>query len=89
MGLKSIMAIPAAGVGFFFSAWLLMLFGGILAGDLGTRPIGYTTAMLATIALWLVIAPVVGAIARSQRVPFGARGQARWKTVAGEARVEQ
>jgi hypothetical protein len=82
------MAIPAAGVGFFFSAWLLMLFAGILADDVGTKPIGYTTSMLATIGLWLVIAPVVGAIARAQRGPFKIRASGRWKTVAGEARVE-
>ena len=88
MAVRSIMAIPAAGVGFFFSSWLMMLFAGILADDLGTNPIGYTTSMLTTIALWLVIAPVVGAMARSQRGMLAVRGGGRWKTVAGEARVE-
>ncbi|MBI4305885.1 MAG: hypothetical protein HY678_06155 [Chloroflexi bacterium] len=86
--IKAIFAIPAAGIGFFFSAWVLMIFAGILSGDLGTKPISYTTSLLATIALWLVTAPVIGAIARSQRIPFVVRSSARWKTVTGEARVE-
>lgn len=89
MGFKSILAIPAAGVGFFFSSWLLMLFAGILSDDLGTKPFGYTTAMLVTIALWLVIAPVVGAISRSQMIPFGVRSSVRWKTVDASSRTEQ
>ena len=41
-----------------------MIFTGILAGHLGITPISYVTSMVATIGLWLVIAPVVGAIAR-------------------------
>jgi hypothetical protein len=64
MGCRSFFAIPAAGAGFFLSAWILMMFVGILADDLGIRPIGYVTSMVVTIGLWLVIAPVVGAIAR-------------------------
>ena len=89
MWFKSIFAIPAAGVGFFFSAWLMMIFGGILADDLGTKPFSYTTSMLATIALWLVVAPVIGAISRSQMVPFVVRSSARWKTVDSTSRTEQ
>ncbi len=66
MGCRPFLAIPAAGGGFFVSAWILMIFTGILAGDLGITPIGYVTSMVATIGLWLVIAPVAGAIARSR-----------------------
>ncbi len=38
-------AIPAAGLGFFFSAWLTMIFWGIVAPDIGVAKISYTTAM--------------------------------------------
>ncbi len=59
--------LPAAGLLFFVSAWLLMLFAGILAPDTGVRPFGYLTSMVATIGLWLVVAPAVGAIAGARR----------------------
>jgi len=61
------MAIPAAGGGFFVRSWILMIFTGIVAADLGINPIGYVTSMVVTIGLWLVVAPVVGAIARGRR----------------------
>jgi hypothetical protein len=54
----------AAGPLFFVSAWLLMIFGGIVATDLGIRPFGYLTAMVITIGLWLTLAPAIGAVAR-------------------------
>jgi hypothetical protein len=57
-------AIPAAGMLFFFSAWLTMVFWGIVAPKLGVPTISYTTAMLVTIALWLVLAPLAAAAAR-------------------------
>jgi hypothetical protein len=57
--------IVAAGPAFFVSSWLLMLFAGITASDVGIRPFGYITSMVVTIGLWLVIAPAVGAIART------------------------
>ena len=60
----SFFRLMAAGPLFFVSAWLLMIFGGIVAPDLGTKPFGYLTAMVATIGLWLVLAPAIGAIAR-------------------------
>lgn len=60
-------ALPAAGVLFFVSSWILMLFAGMLADDLGIRPMGYVTSMIATIGLWLVIAPAVAAIAGARR----------------------
>ena len=59
--------ILAAGPAFFVSSWLLMLFAGITASDVGIRPFGYLTAMVVTIGLWLVLAPAVGAIARATR----------------------
>ena len=54
----------SAGPLFFVSAWLLMIFAGIVDADVGIRPFGYLTSMLVTIGLWLTLAPAVGAIAR-------------------------
>jgi len=61
------LAIPAAGLGFFFSAWLTMMFCGIIATDLGIEPIGYIESMLVTIALWLVVAPLIAASIRKTK----------------------
>ena len=57
--------IVAAGPAFFVSAWLLMIFAGITATDVGIRPFGYITSMIVTVALWLTLAPAIGAIART------------------------
>jgi hypothetical protein len=54
----------AAGPLFFVSAWLLMIFAGIVASDVGIRPFGYLTAIVVTIALWLTLAPAIGAVGR-------------------------
>lgn len=61
--------VVAAGPSFFLSAWLLMLFAGIVGDDVGIRPFGYITSMVVTIALWLAVAPAAGAIARSMKKP--------------------
>ena len=53
-----------AGPLFFVSAWLLMIFAGAVARDVGIRPFGYLTAMVVTIGLWLTLAPAIGAVAR-------------------------
>lgn len=58
-------SLPAAGGMFFVSAWILMLFAGALADDVGIEPFGYVTSMVVTIALWLVVAPAIVAVARS------------------------
>ncbi|MEX0763275.1 MAG: hypothetical protein WD208_09175 [Dehalococcoidia bacterium] len=62
--MSSFLLVTAAPVMFFVSAWVLMIFAGILSGDLGTRPISYTTSLLATLAIWLVVAPLIGASLR-------------------------
>lgn len=54
----------AAGPLFSVSAWLLMLFAGIVAADVGIRPFGYVTSMVVTIGLWLTLAPAIGAVGR-------------------------
>jgi len=61
------MKLVSAGPGFFLSAWFLMLFAGSLSGDVGVRPFGYLTSMVATIALWIVLVPAVAAVSRSNR----------------------
>lgn len=66
-GVGAFTALPAAGALFFVAAWLLMIFAGILADDVGIRPFGYTTSLVATIGLWLVIAPAAGAVAGARR----------------------
>ena len=35
-----------------------------MSTDVGVRPFGYLTSMVVTIALWLAIAPAIGAVAR-------------------------
>jgi hypothetical protein len=54
----------AAGPMFFVSAWLLMIFAGVVGGDVGVAPFGYVTSMVVTIGLWLVLAPAIGAVAQ-------------------------
>ena len=57
--------IIAAGPFFFVSSWVLMIFAGIVATDVGIHPFGYLTSMVVTIGLWLTLAPAVGAVART------------------------
>jgi len=66
---KTYSRLPAAGVLFFVSAWWLMIFAGIARKSVGIRPFGYTTSMLLTIGLWLVLAPAIGAVARGNKHP--------------------
>ena len=63
--------IVAAGPAFFVSAWLLMLFAGIVGSEVGIHPFGYVTSMVVTIGLWLVLAPAVGAIVRTGKKKDG------------------
>jgi len=55
----------AAGPLFFVSAWLLMIFAGIVSVDVGIRPFGYVTSMVVTIGMWLTLAPAIGTAARA------------------------
>ena len=56
--------ILAAIPGFFLSALILMALWGVIAPDLGIEKIGYPTAMLVTITLWLAVAPLAAAARR-------------------------
>ncbi len=60
--MDSFFKLIAAGPAFFISAWLLMLFAGAVSTDVGVAPFGYLTAMVVTIALWLTVAPAIGAV---------------------------
>jgi hypothetical protein len=62
--MDSFFKLIAAGPAFFVSAWVLMLFAGIVGTDVGLHPFGYVTSMVVTIALWLTVAPAIGAVAR-------------------------
>jgi hypothetical protein len=63
--LSNFFKVISAGPLFFVSAWILMLFGGVVDTDVGFHPFGYVTSMVITIALWLTLAPAIGAVARS------------------------
>ncbi len=65
--MRDFFGVLAAGPVFFVSAWLLMVFAGIVGADVGIRPFGYLTSMVLTIGLWLVVAPAMGAVAGSRR----------------------
>ena len=75
MGCLSIIAIPTAGLSFFFSAWIIMVFWGILAEDVGVNTVSYPGAMLVTIALWIALAPLIGSMGK--RYARGGRGSRR------------
>ncbi len=67
MGCRGFLAIPAAGAFFFLSAWFTMIFWGIIAPDLDLKTIGYPMAMLVTIAIWLIVAPLAAAASRGKK----------------------
>ena len=57
----------SAGPAFFLSAWVVMIFAGVVGNDVGIHPFGYVTSLLVTIGLWLAIVPAVAAVAGSGR----------------------
>jgi hypothetical protein len=65
--MRAIFRLPAAGLMFFVSSWVLMLFAGVTAHDIGIRPFGYVTSMVATIGLWLTVAPAITAVGGKRR----------------------
>ncbi len=50
--------ILAAIPGFFLSSFILMLLWGAISPNFGIKTIDYPMAMLITITIWLVIAPL-------------------------------
>jgi hypothetical protein len=67
MGPGGFGSIVAAGPMFFFSAWIMMMFAGVVHDEIGISPFGYADSMKVTIGLWLVVAPLLGAAASSRR----------------------
>jgi hypothetical protein len=65
--MRDFFKIMFAGPAFFVSAWVLMLFAGAEAQNVGIHAFGYITSMVVTIGLWLTMAPAMGAIARATR----------------------
>ena len=61
-----LLLIPSAGLGFFFASWIVMIFWGIVAPTVGLQTISYITSMVVTIALWLAVAPLFGAMMRRE-----------------------
>ena len=50
--------ILAAIPGFFLSSFILMVLWGAIAPDFGIATISYVKAMVITITIWLVVAPL-------------------------------
>ena len=65
--MRSFFALPTAGLLFFVSSLILMLFERAVAATFGVKQIDYVTAMVVTIGLWLVVAPAAGAVAQAVR----------------------
>jgi len=59
--------ILAAIPGFFLSSLFFMLLWGVIAPKIGVADIGYTTAMLITITLWIAVAPLAAAASRKRK----------------------
>ena len=59
--------ILAAIPGFFLSSLILMLLWGVITPNFGVEKIDYPMAMLITITLWLVVAPLAAAGRRAKR----------------------
>jgi len=66
MGFFSFFAIMSAIPAFFFCAWIAMMFWGVIAPDLGVKNIDYPMAMLMTIGLWLIVAPLAAAVRKGK-----------------------
>ena len=60
----AILAIPSAGGMFFFSAWIVMIFWGIMADRAAVSTLSYVDSMIVTIALWIAVAPLIAAVGR-------------------------
>jgi hypothetical protein len=67
MGFSSFFAVMSAIPAFFFCAWIAMMFWGIIAPDLGVKTINYPMAMLGTLGLWLIVAPLAAAVRSGKR----------------------
>ncbi len=79
--------LPLIGI-FFFTAWLTMIFWGIIAPDLGVATIDYGRALLVTIALWLITGPLATLLgARGTWMAGGYRMRQRAGQLVGAGQV--
>ena len=69
--LGSVLLLPLSG-------WFLMLFAGVIADDVGIAPFGYGTAIVATLGLWLTVAPMGGGLRLGRRIM-----RKKWMRYAG------
>jgi len=51
--------IPAAGLGFFFGAWILMLFWGSVASWFDGPTLSYVNSLWVNLGLWASVCPLV------------------------------
>ncbi len=58
--------LGAAIPGFFLSSLFTMLLWGVIAPNFGGGSISYAMAMLITISLWIVVAPLAAAAGRGK-----------------------
>ena len=58
--------ILAAIPGFFISSLIMMLLWGVFAPQVGLKTINYDQAMLVTITIWLVVAPLFAVGSRQE-----------------------
>jgi hypothetical protein len=70
----ALMPFPFLVPAFFLASWLTMIFWGMLSPGLGVPTAGYPTAMLATIAIWLIVFPLAR---RSNKRPGRGRAMRR------------
>lgn len=69
--LGSILLLP-------LSAWFLMLFAGVVADDVGLLPFGYGVSIVATLGLWLTVAPMGGGLRLGRHI-----ARKKWMRYAG------
>ena len=81
MACRSILALPAAGLGFFFSALVLKFGLGWVNDDLGINEFSYVISMYVTLVLWVVMAPAVAVMVRAQMVPLILRTRRRGRVI--------
>ena len=58
--------ILAAIPGFFIRSLIMMLLWGVFAPQIGLKTINYAQAMLVTITIWLVVAPLFAVGSRQE-----------------------
>ncbi len=59
--------IGAAIPGFFLSSWFMMLLWGVIADRLASpTTLSYVDAMLVTISLWIIIAPLAASAGKGK-----------------------